>query len=65
MVVTVSDVIFRRTGIGTGEVPDPGCMETVASLCADELGWSDARRQLEIARVIEELPQISPSSALS
>jgi glycerol-3-phosphate dehydrogenase len=65
MAVTVSDVIFRRTGIGTGDVPDSGCIEIVAGLCADELGWSDGRRQIEIARVIEELPQISPSSALS
>lgn len=64
MALTLSDVIFRRTGIGTGDIPQPVSIEAVAQLCARELGWSEGRRQMEIDQVRDELPRISASHAL-
>jgi glycerol-3-phosphate dehydrogenase len=45
---TLTDVIFRRMMIGFD--PDQGrrCYATVATVCATELGWSEAKRSEEV-----------------
>ena len=46
----LDDVLLRRTGIGTGHTEGLGCLERVADLMAEELGWSVERRSQEVAR---------------
>jgi glycerol-3-phosphate dehydrogenase len=48
MASTLEDVVMRRTGIGQLGYPGDACVGAVASLMAQELGWSDARKQAEI-----------------
>ncbi len=57
MAIALSDVVFRRTGIGTGDIPSLASIEAVAELAAGELGWSAQQRREEIDRVIQELPR--------
>jgi glycerol-3-phosphate dehydrogenase len=49
MAVTLEDAIMRRTGIGQLGPPDADALARAASLMADELGWSEARKSAEIA----------------
>ncbi len=55
MAITLSDVVFRRTGIGTGDIPSLASIQAVADLCASELGWNAQRQSDEVDRVIQEL----------
>jgi glycerol-3-phosphate dehydrogenase len=47
MAVSLEDVIFRRTGIGTIGQPDETALEQAASIMATELGWSEKQKQEE------------------
>jgi glycerol-3-phosphate dehydrogenase len=49
MALTLQDVVMRRTGIGQLGAPPNEALETVSRLMAGELGWSEERRQSEIA----------------
>ena len=49
MALTLEDVVMRRTGIGQFGTPTAETLETVSRLMAAEFGWSDERRQNEIA----------------
>ncbi len=51
MAQTLADVVFRRTGLATGENPGDDVLEAVADLMAGELGWDIARKEQELARV--------------
>ena len=51
LAVTLADVIFRRTDLGTLGDPGRACLEECAALMAAELGWDDARREREITGV--------------
>ena len=48
MAVTLADVVFRRTGLGT--IGDPGekCLRGCAEIMGQYLGWSEARQQEEV-----------------
>ncbi|HAK54912.1 MAG TPA: hypothetical protein DCP38_05435 [Acidobacteria bacterium] len=48
MAVTLDDVVFRRTGLGTIGHPGDACLRRCATLMADRLGWSadETDRQL-------------------
>jgi len=48
MAVKLSDVIFRRTGLGTGGYPGSICLESCAAIMAAELAWSDQRTRKEL-----------------
>jgi len=52
MAVTLSDVIFRRTGIGTAGFPGEKVLETTANILASEMSWSPAevRHELEVIK---------------
>lgn len=48
---TLEDVMLRRTGLGTLGMPAEATLAQVADVTARELGWDDARKADEIARV--------------
>jgi glycerol-3-phosphate dehydrogenase len=48
MALTLEDVVMRRTGIGQLGWPGDTCIDSVTSLMATELGWSDVRKLAEI-----------------
>lgn len=51
MALTLSDVVFRRTGLGTGGHPGNSAIHACARLMAAELGWSAARVECELEQV--------------
>jgi glycerol-3-phosphate dehydrogenase len=53
MAVNLSDVVFRRTGIGSAGHPGKALLEKIADLLAKELSWSEETKQQEISRVEE------------
>ncbi len=48
MAMTLDDVLFRRTGLGTLGRLEPGALQTVADIMAGERGWSDEEKQRQI-----------------
>jgi len=53
---TLSDVVFRRTGLGIGSNPGQGALETCAILMAGELVWDFARKNKELVEVKAVFP---------
>lgn len=53
MAVTLPDVVFRRTGLGTIGHPGTPCLQRCAELMSEELAWSPERVPAEI-RAVEE-----------
>ena len=53
MALTLGDVVFRRTGMGTERCPPRAQLTAVAEVMAGELGWDAGRRAAEIADVLE------------
>jgi len=51
MAIKLSDVILRRTGIGSIGRPDDSTLKTIAEIMALELGWSVEKINLEIEEV--------------
>ena len=51
MAVRLSDVVIRRTGLGSAGPPDDGGLAWCAAIAARELGWSADRTDEEIAAV--------------
>jgi len=48
MAVTLSDVVFRRTGLGTLGDPGVECLDRCAAIMGTCLGWSAARMREEV-----------------
>lgn len=55
MAQTLSDVLLRRTGIGTLGHPGDQALARVSSLCARLLGWDEARTERERGMVLARL----------
>ncbi len=53
MALRLSDVVFRRTGIGTLGNPGEDVLESVADVMSNELGWDKARRNKELDAVLD------------
>jgi len=51
MALRLSDIVVRRTGVGTAGPPPRGAIETAARIAAEELGWDSQRMVDEIAAV--------------
>jgi glycerol-3-phosphate dehydrogenase len=51
MAQKLSDVVFRRAGLGTVGNPGDACLETCAAIMARELGWDGVRTQRELKEV--------------
>jgi glycerol-3-phosphate dehydrogenase len=58
MAVKLSDVVFRRTDMGTGGNPGDEALQICASLMAAELGWDPARRRAELEEVRKVFPNL-------
>lgn len=46
--LTLKDILFRRTGIGTLGHPGDAVISKVADIAANALGWSQERKQAEV-----------------
>lgn len=51
MAVRLTDIVFRRTDLATGGYPGRPAFEEAATLAAQELAWSVAKRGAELADV--------------
>jgi glycerol-3-phosphate dehydrogenase len=49
MTLSLEDMVMRRTAIGQFGRPAPGVLESVASRMAAQLGWSEEKKDQEIA----------------
>jgi glycerol-3-phosphate dehydrogenase len=56
MALKLSDVILRRTGIGTIGYPGDAQLQFCASVMREELGWDFARMQREILELKDSFP---------
>ena len=55
----LSDVVFRRTELGTGSNPGEEALQACADLMAAELTWDLSRTQRELAEVKAQFPDFS------
>jgi glycerol-3-phosphate dehydrogenase len=63
MALSLADVVFRRTGLGTLKHPGRASLERACDLMARDLGWRRSRRRAELERVERALPE-DPSADL-
>ena len=52
---TLSDVLLRRTGVGSDVGQGLDCAELVARVMAPELGWSEDHIRAEVANYTREI----------
>ncbi|MFQ5486571.1 MAG: glycerol-3-phosphate dehydrogenase C-terminal domain-containing protein, partial [Desulfobacterales bacterium] len=52
MALKLSDIIFRRTDLGTAECPSEVVLHRIADLMAEELSWDHNRKSNEIKEVL-------------
>jgi glycerol-3-phosphate dehydrogenase len=53
MAMRLTDVLVRRTGLGSAREPAAEAVRTAARIAQAELGWDDARTTQEIADVAQ------------
>ena len=58
----LSDVIFRRTDLGTAECPPAILIDRVSHLMAQELGWDDERTRQEKQEVMQRYQPLQPAA---
>ncbi len=56
MAVTLPDLVFRRTGLGSAGHPGDPALRAAASVASRELGWDEARMERELAEVRRRFP---------
>ena len=59
MALSLSDVLFRRTGLCTLGNPGDDVIEAVADCMAKNLKWSKARRMAEIDKSMEQFETVT------
>jgi len=59
MAVKLSDVVFRRTDLGTANCPSLKQLKIVAMIMADELGWDQEKQADEINEVLHVYSPLS------
>ncbi len=52
MAWTLSDIVFRRTGLGTAECPEWTLLVKLSEFMAQILGWDEARKEAEREEVL-------------
>ena len=52
MAIKLSDVLLRRTGIGSIGIPPDPVLESIANTTAAELGWSSVKKNSEIEEIM-------------
>jgi glycerol-3-phosphate dehydrogenase len=55
MACTLTDILLRRTGIGTLGNPGTGVLETIAEIASRELKWGAARIDNELEKAVKAL----------
>ena len=65
MAVKLSDVVFRRTGLGSERCPPRDQLLALAEVCGTELGWSPERQESEVAAVLSTYYPYLPSNLFS
>jgi len=55
MALTLKDIIFRRTGLGTLGHPGDTVLKKIADTAARELKWDEKRKKTEIKEVLDQL----------
>jgi len=58
MALTLGDVVFRRTDLGTGGKPTKAALTICADIMASELGWSETQMQHELELVNQNYPRL-------
>jgi glycerol-3-phosphate dehydrogenase len=58
MAQKLTDVVFRRTDLGTAGHPGEATLRTCADLMSAEMGWDESRTQDEISQVIASYPRL-------
>ncbi|MDZ7724142.1 MAG: glycerol-3-phosphate dehydrogenase/oxidase [candidate division KSB1 bacterium] len=53
MAVHLTDIVLRRTALGSSGCPKDSLLQKIADIAGDELGWSEQTRNTEINRVKE------------
>jgi len=56
MAQKMTDVVLRRTDLGTGGYPGEEALHTCADLMSEELGWPLSTREREIEEVKANFP---------
>jgi glycerol-3-phosphate dehydrogenase len=51
MALTLDDVLFRRTGLGTLGPLEPSAVDGVAQMMSQMLGWSEQEKQRQVASI--------------
>ena len=64
MALTVEDVLFRRTGLGTIGSPGEAAIKRVADLMGDELGWDAAKRAAQAGTAIAHFTSWARTKAI-
>ena len=62
MAVKLTDVVFRRTALGSERCPPRQQLLALAEICGAELGWSPERRESEVAAVLSTYHPCLPSN---
>jgi glycerol-3-phosphate dehydrogenase len=52
MAQKLSDVLFRRTDLGSASYPHDGSIRTVAEVMTCELGWDEEKKEREIEEAL-------------
>jgi glycerol-3-phosphate dehydrogenase len=60
MAQRLSDVVFRRTDLGSAEFPGEPALATCAALMAKELGWDEYRVKMELEQTRAAFPHFAP-----
>ncbi|MBI4004256.1 MAG: glycerol-3-phosphate dehydrogenase/oxidase [Candidatus Omnitrophica bacterium] len=63
MALTLGDVVFRRTDLGSRGDPGEACLRRCAQIMARELGWGPARAAEEVREVQAAFPKRSKAGA--
>jgi glycerol-3-phosphate dehydrogenase len=61
MAMTLADIMYRRTALGTAPGPDRTTVEECARVAGAELGWDSPRLEAEIASVMHQAGVSGPS----
>jgi glycerol-3-phosphate dehydrogenase len=56
MAAKLTDVVFRRTDLGSAGHPGDAALLSVAAIVGKELGWSEERSASELAEVRRRFP---------
>ncbi len=53
MACHLSDIVFRRTGLGTAECPEMALLQKITNVMAEIVGWNSSQKEEEIAEVLK------------